>query len=153
MRSAHLIAVALTTVLALSACSGGDDESTNDTPEVTATAPDDSRSGPPEESPSTSPTPSASPPEESPAGPRIEVRIEGDKVAPNAEKLSIAVNETLVWNITSDRAGELHVHSKPEQYVEFGEGETRAEMTIETPGSVEVEDHETSAVVAILEVR
>ncbi|MGK2874404.1 MAG: hypothetical protein ACSLEW_02030, partial [Nocardioides sp.] len=93
------------------------------------------------------------PPEESPAGPRIEVRIEGDKVAPNAEKLSIAVNETLVWNITSDRAGELHVHSKPEQYVEFGEGETRAEMTIETPGSVEVEDHETSAVVAILEVR
>ena len=81
------------------------------------------------------------------------VRIEGDKVAPNAEKLSIAVNETLVWNITSDRAGELHVHSKPEQFVEFGEGETRAEITIETPGSVEVEDHETSAVVAILEVR
>jgi len=153
MRSARLIAVALTTVLALSACSGGSDESTDDVPEVAATAPDDSASGPTEESPSTSPTPSASPPEEAPAGPSIEVRIEGDKVAPNAEELSIAVNETLVWNITSDRAGELHVHSKPEQFVEFGEGETRAEMTIETLGSVEVEDHETSAVVAILEVR
>ena len=152
MRSAHLIAVALTIVLALSACSGGDDESTDDAPDVTATAPADSGSGPPEESPSTSPSQSASP-TEAPAVPTIEVRIEGDQVAPNAEKLSIAVNETLVWNITSDRAGELHVHSKPEQFVEFGEGETRAEMTIETPGSVEVEDHETSAVVAILEVR
>ena len=152
MRSAHLIAVALTIVLALSACSGGDDESTDDAPDVTATAPADSGSGPPEESPSTSPSQSASP-TEAPAVPTIEVRIEGDQVAPNAEKLSIAVNETMVWNITSDRAGELHVHSKPEQFVEFGEGETRAEMTIETPGSVEVEDHETSAVVAILEVR
>lgn len=153
MRNARLIAAALTTVLALSACSGGDDESTDDAPEVTATASDDSGSGSPEESPSTSPPQSASPTEEAPAGPTIEVRIEGDKVAPNAEELSIAVNETLVWNITSDRAGELHVHSKPEQFVEFGEGETRAEITIETPGSVEVEDHETSAVVAILEVR
>ena len=153
MRNARLIVAALTTVLALSACSGGDDESTDDAPQATATAPDDSGSGSPEESPLTSPPQSASPTEEAPAGPTIEVRIEGDKVAPNAEKLSIAVNETLVWNITSDRAGELHVHSKPEQFVEFGEGETRAEITIETPGSVEVEDHETSAVVAILEVR
>ena len=153
MRRARLLAVALTTVLALSGCSGGDDESTEDATEATATAPDDSGSTPPEESPSTSPPQSASPTEQAPAGPTIEVRIEGDKVAPNAEELSIAVNETLVWNITSDRAGELHVHSKPEQYVEFGEGETRAEMTVETPGSVEVEDHETSAVVAILEVR
>ncbi|PWN04306.1 hypothetical protein DJ010_01245 [Nocardioides silvaticus] len=152
MRSVRLIAVALTTVLALSACSGSNDEST-DAPEATAAAPDDSGSAPPEESPSTSPTQSVSPTEEAPAGPSIEVRIEGDRVAPNAEELALAVNETLVWNITSDRAGELHVHSKPEQYVEFGEGETRAEMTVETPGSVEVEDHETRAVVAILEVR
>lgn len=153
MRNARLIAAALTTVLALSACSGGDDDSTDGAPEATATAPDDAGSGSPEESPSTSPTESGSPTEQAPAGPSIEVRIEGDTVAPNAEELSIAVNETLVWNITSDRAGELHVHSKPEQFVRFGEGETRAEMTIETPGSVEVEDHETSAVVAILEVR
>lgn len=153
MPSARLIAVTVTAVLALSACSGGDDESTDDAPEVTATAPDHSEGTSLGESPSTSPPESASPTKEAPAGPAIEVRIEGDTVAPNAEKLSIAVNETLVWNITSDRAGELHVHSKPEQFVEFGEGETRAEMTIETPGSVEVEDHETSAVVAILEVR
>lgn len=153
MRNARLIAVALTTVLALSACSGGGDESTDDAPQATATSPDDPGSRRPEESPSTPPSQSTSPTEEAPAGPTIEVRIEGDKVAPNAEELSIAVNETLVWNITSDRAGELHVHSKPEQFVEFGEGTTRAEITIETPGSVEVEDHETSAVVAILEVR
>ena len=153
MRNARVIAAALATVLALSACSGGDDESTDGAPEATATAPDDSGSGAPEESPSTSPPQSASPTEQAPAGPTIEVRIEGDQVAPNAEELSIDVNETLVWNITSDRAGELHVHSKPEQFVEFGEGTTRAEITIETPGSVEVEDHETSAVVAILEVR
>ena len=30
---------------------------------------------------------------------------------------------------------------------------TQAELTIETPGSVEIEEHESGAVVAILEVR
>ncbi|WP_231252727.1 hypothetical protein [Nocardioides furvisabuli] len=55
--------------------------------------------------------------------------------------------------IQSDRAGELHVHSTPEQYVEFDAGRTSAQLVIETPGSVEVEEHDTSAVVALIEAR
>ena len=39
MRRARLLAVALTTVLALSACSGGDGESTGDAPEATDSPP------------------------------------------------------------------------------------------------------------------
>lgn len=50
MRRARLLAVARTTVLAPSACSGGDGESTGDAPEATATAPDDSGSTPPQRS-------------------------------------------------------------------------------------------------------
>jgi hypothetical protein len=83
----------------------------------------------------------------------VSVRISGDRVTPNAAQLDLASGEPVVFDIESDRAGELHVHSKPEQYVEFGEGGTRAEISIDTPGSVEVEEHDTSAVVAILEVR
>lgn len=156
MRSAPLIALALVAVLTLSACSGGEEQPGDSAPERTSSTPIDGRAEQPGDSGQT-PTPTASPStppaEAESAAPSIEVRINGEKVAPNAEELSLGVGETMVWEIVSDRAGELHVHSKPEQYVEFGDGETRAEMTVETPGSVEVEDHETGVTVAILQVR
>ncbi len=55
--------------------------------------------------------------------------------------------------VDSDRAGELHVHAKPEQYVEFTPGTTEKTLSIETPGSIEIEEHDSGTVVALLEVR
>jgi hypothetical protein len=85
--------------------------------------------------------------------PTLSVTIVGDEVSPNAQELTVEPGETLHLEIESDRAGEFHVHAKPEQYLEFEAGTTQAELTIETPGSVEIEEHESGAVVAILEVR
>jgi len=67
--------------------------------------------------------------------------------------VDLAIREELVFEIVSDRPGELHVHSKPEQYVQFDAGRTRAVISMQIPGSMQVEEHDTSAVVAIVEVR
>lgn len=93
------------------------------------------------------PTTTAAAPE-----PDLAVRIAGDQVSPNAVTLEVPAGEPLQVQVESDRAGELHVHAKPEQYVEFDEGRTEVDLVINTPGTVEVEDHETGAVVALIEV-
>ena len=85
--------------------------------------------------------------------PVLSVTIEGADVRPNAQAIDLASGEELEVEVESDRAGELHVHAKPEQYLEFDAGTTHATLVITTPGSVEVEDHETGAVVALLQVR
>lgn len=152
MRSARLMAVAATSVLVLGACSGEGGDAEGDAPQTAEPTVDDSggsTAGSTASPPATSATPTAA----EPAGARVQVRIAGERVSPNAESLSLDVGEELTFEISSDRAGELHVHSKPEQYVDFGTGRTRADIRIETPGVVEVEDHETGDVVAVLEVR
>jgi hypothetical protein len=86
------------------------------------------------------PKPAASPDELS-----VDVTVQGDQVSPNAQVLEVEVGEPITLEITSDRPGELHIHSSPEQYVEFGPGRSTERFTIERPGSVEVEEHESGA--------
>ena len=148
MRITTSFAAALTgLVLAttLTACGGGGDDSptATETTSSPATSPSDADQPGPSE-------PSATKTSE---GPRLEVTVNGDQVSPNAEEISLGTGEPLTLQIRSDRAGELHVHAKPEQYVEFGAGTTTTELVIDTPGSVEVEEHESGAVVAQIEVR
>lgn len=136
--------VAATTVLA--ACSSSEPTS-EPTTEPTSSA-----------TPSITPTPTPSDTataeeEPTPAAPELLVRIDGPNVQPNAQEIELETGEKLMIEIQSDRAGELHVHSTPEQYVEFDAGRTSAQLVIETPGSVEVEEHDTSAVVALIEAR
>jgi hypothetical protein len=119
---------------------------------------DDRSSSPPPAPPSASATdtPSSEAPTESssaPASPALSVTVAGDQVRPNAQEVELEAGEALLLTIESDRAGELHVHARPEQYVEFGAGVTNARLVIDTPGTVEVEEHESGAVVAIIEVR
>lgn len=137
---------ALAAAAALTACS-----STDATPEPTPTSSaSTSTSSTPTPSPSSSATDEKEP---APAGPVLSVTIDGEDVGPNAEEIDLGTGDELTIDIRSDRAGELHVHSTPEQFVEFDAGTTRARLVIETPGSVEVEEHDTSAVVALITVR
>lgn len=129
-------------VLALAAC--GDD--------AEAPPSDSGASGTAE--PPTSPTPTPSrtrPPKPTPSESEeetaVEVTVEGDQVSPNAELLEVGVGEPVTLEITSNRAGELHVHTSPDQYVQFGPGRSTKTFTIERPGSVEVEEHDTGALV------
>ncbi len=117
----------LALVLALSAC-GGTDESTT--------------------SPSSGSSSSSS--EEAVA---VTVTREGDTFTPNGDRVELAVGQTLDLTITSDVAGEFHVHSTPEQEIAYDAGTSEHEITIDRPGVVEVESHEPASVVLQLEVR
>jgi hypothetical protein len=123
------IALATTAVLALSGC-GGDEPST---------------SGPSASESSASGQTSTSKPAN--GATQVDVTIEGDDVTPVAQAVQIGVGETVVLNITSDRAGELHVHSSPEQELEFEAGSSQLQVTLDKPGSVDIEEHESDSLI------
>lgn len=146
-RFSTTIAATFTLVLAPAACGGADEdtappaEPTNATSSVTPSA-------------ASSPAAPVSPSTESTdLGPLLTITIDGEEVSPNAEEIHLGTGEKLLVEIDSDRAGELHIHSAPEQFVQFAEGTTDGEIVVNTPGTVEVEDHDTGAVVALIEVR
>jgi hypothetical protein len=123
---ARLVPLALVLSLGLTACGGSDD----------ADPANDAQSSSNEGGPAA-----------------VTVTREGDTFTPNGERVELAVDQTLVLTITADEAGELHVHSTPEQEIAYEEGTTEHEITIDRPGVVEVESHEPDTVVLQLEVR
>jgi hypothetical protein len=132
------------------ACGGGDDAEpaeTTSSPTSSATSDDDSTDEPteePAEEPAEEPTDDTA---------TISVTRAGDSFTPNGERVELAVGQTLTLTITADEAGELHVHSTPEQEIAYGEGTSEHEITIDRPGVVEVENHDPVVVVLQLEVR
>ena len=83
----------------------------------------------------------------------ITVTREGGEFTPNGERVELGVDQTLVLTIDSDEAGELHVHSTPEQDIEYDAGSSEHELVINRPGVVEVESHDPDVVLLQLEVR
>ncbi len=83
----------------------------------------------------------------------VELAREGDTFTPNGERVELAVGQTLVLQVTSDEAGELHVHSTPEQDLAYEAGTSEHEITVDRPGVVEVESHDPDSIVLQLEVR
>lgn len=92
-------------------------------------------------------------PDEKTGGAALQIVIDGDRIEPNGERVEVGVGETVVLEIESDRTAELHVHSSPEQELSVEEGTSRVELVIDTPGVIDVEEHETGVVVYQLEVR
>ncbi len=82
----------------------------------------------------------------------IEITFDGDTVTPNGERVQVEVGQPIELVVIADAGGELHVHSKPEQELEYGEGTTRLPLTIDKPGVVDVESHDLDVVVVQLEV-
>jgi hypothetical protein len=144
--AAAALAVALS--VSLAACSDDDDDPTvEDTPTTSATpTPTPSETATASESPTPTPTPTEEP------GTVVTITIDGEKITPAGDRLEVDRDEVVTLEITSDRAGELHVHSKPEQYVEFEAGTSTHELVISAPGVVDVEEHESGQIVVQLEV-
>jgi hypothetical protein len=128
-----LVIASLGLALSLTAC--GDDE-----PAATPTPAASTAGG----ASSTAPPPSS----EAPAGPTLELTVSGDTIDPANQQIDAKAGDTLVVEITSDRAGELHVHSSPEQQLEFKPGNTRLEIELKQPGQVDIEEHESDTLVA-----
>lgn len=94
-------------------------------------------------------------PEEADTGPQvIEVTIEGESVTPNGERVEVAVGQQVELDVTSDAPGTIHVHSTPEQALDYEAGTSTLTIEgIDKPGTVDVESHELEKVIVQLEVR
>jgi predicted small secreted protein len=103
--------------------------------------------------PTESPEPETEQSSPEPENTIVEITISGHDVEPSGARVEAQVGEPVTLQITSDRAGELHVHSTPEQEIPFSKGTSEAELTIDQPGVVEVEDHHSGLVIVQLEVR
>jgi hypothetical protein len=108
---------------------------------------------------STSSSPSASAPSESPtgsgpadAGTTVDITFKGGKVTPNGDRIKARVGEPVTLDITADKAGEIHVHSTPEQEFEYDAGTSTKTITIDKPGIVDVESHDLEQVIIQLQV-
>ena len=83
----------------------------------------------------------------------IEVTISGDSVTPNGERVEVATGQDIELKVTADEAGEIHVHSSPEQELEYQAGETTVTIQgIDQPSLVDVESHSLEKVIVQLEV-
>jgi len=82
---------------------------------------------------------------------RIELTFEGAD-APPTERVQVEPGEEIELVVKSDEPGELHVHSDPEETLEYAAGTTTLMLTIDVPGVVDIERHEPEALVLQLEV-
>ena len=90
---------------------------------------------------------------DAPQGTVVDITFDGDSVTPNGERIDAKVGEPLTLDITADRAGELHVHSTPEQEIAYDAGTSTHEVTFDQPGVVDIESHHLDKVVVQVEVR
>jgi len=146
-----LASVAAVSCLFLAAGCGQDDPS--GAGETSSSA---SPSGPGGKSGAGTPAPSGSASSDAaPSSPakRIEVTFTGDSVAPNGDRVEVAAGEPVELVVTADAPGEIHVHSSPEQELEYDAGTTTLRLEIDQPGVVDVESHDLEKTIVQLEVR
>ena len=83
----------------------------------------------------------------------INVTFSGDTVTPNGERVTVKAGQPIELVVKADKAGEIHVHSNPEQELEYGVGTTTLKLTIDQPGIVEVESHSLEKTILQLQVQ
>ena len=88
-----------------------------------------------------------------PSGTTIDITFKGDTVDPNGVQKKVKAGKPITLHIVADKPGELHVHSSPEQEIEYDAGTSDKRLTIDRPGIVEVESHTLEQLVVVLEVR
>jgi hypothetical protein len=88
-----------------------------------------------------------------PSGTTIDITFKGETVKPNGVEKKVEAGKPITLHIVADRPGELHVHSSPEQEIEYDAGTSDKKLKIDRPGVVEVESHTLDQLVVVLEVR
>lgn len=83
----------------------------------------------------------------------IDVTINGNDVTPNGDRVQVDAGQDVELDVTADSPGEIHVHSTPEQELEYDEGKSQLMITnLDQPGTVDVEVHGLDKVIVQLEV-
>ncbi len=144
LRLSSLVIVAL---LVVTGC-GSDDEGAA---EGSAESSSETESKTAEPTPSDEPSAAETP--KKPQGTTIDITFSGDSVKPDGVRKKVEAGKPVTLRIKADRAGELHVHSSPEQEIGYPAGTSRQKLTIEQPGLVDVESHDLHKLVVQLEVR
>ena len=83
----------------------------------------------------------------------IGITITGDSVSPSGDRISVKRKQPVVLEIDAAAEGELHVHSTPEQHIEFPAGKSQVQLELDQPGVVDIEDHDLDKLIVQLEVR
>lgn len=76
-----------------------------------------------------------------PGGTVVDISVTKTSVTPNGGTVTVSVGKPVTFRITSTVAGQIHVHSTPEQHITFPVGTSRVTLTFSIPGTIEVEDH------------
>lgn len=142
--------LALLLAVAVAGC-GSDDSGATEAPASSSATPSTSPSESDQPSETVEPSEAPETPE-APEGTVVEISIKGDDVSPSGERVKVGAGETVTLLVTSDRPGEIHVHSTPEQELGYDVGTTELTLTIDKPGVVEVEDHDADLVLVQLQV-
>ena len=83
----------------------------------------------------------------------ITVTINGNEVTPNGDRIEVDAGQDVELDVTADKPGEIHVHSTPEQELEYKEGKSTLTIkNLDQPGTVDVEVHDLDKVIVQLEV-
>ena len=150
------LAVGLLLVLAGTAACGSDDatdsgSSADPAPSSAAASPSETSSAPAEP---TSPSEDDESSESSESSDQaIDITIEGDQVAPNGDRVEVALGEPVDFVVTADAPGEIHVHSDPEEEFEYDAGTSTTTLTFDRPGVIEVESHALDKLIVSLQVQ
>jgi hypothetical protein len=84
----------------------------------------------------------------------VDVTFKDGKVTPSGERVDLAVGQELDLKVTADEPGEIHVHSDPEQELEYPAGTKTFTLDgFERPGQIVVESHTLDVVILQLEVK
>lgn len=143
-----LAALALTAALVVAGCGEDAEPATSGAPATGQAAAEQSEPQPEPSSDGTSDGQS-----EPQQATRVAVSIDGAEVTPQAEAIQVGVDQLLRLAVSSDRAGELHVHANPEQTASFTPGQSRVDLRFDKPGQVDIEEHESGVLILRVLVR
>lgn len=101
--------------------------------------------------------PSSTPETSSTADPnavlKFGVTFKGKTVAPNGMRVPVALGQPVRLLVTADKPGTIHVHSRPEQELDYPAGTSTLKLDpITVPGIVDIESHDLDKIILQLEV-
>ncbi len=83
----------------------------------------------------------------------ITVTISGESVTPNGKRVKADLGQPIKLKVTADEPGEIHVHSSPEQELEYAKGTSTVTIApIKQPGVIDVESHALEKTIVQLQV-